>query len=85
VEDLEREEGVAKRAREWEREPLVPYGPGGSRVVRSGCEAVARIEVDGGVGLEVAVAPVHVLQVLGGDYCDFEVERGRVRRRHWWW
>jgi hypothetical protein len=82
VEDLEREKGVAKRAREWKREPLVPDEPGGARVVRSGRETVARIEVDGGVGLQIAVAPVHVLQVLGGDYGDFEVERGRGRRRH---
>ena len=83
MEDLEREKGVAKRAREWKREPLVPDGPGGARVVRSGCKTVGRIEVDSGVGLEITVAPVHVLQVLGGDYGDFEVERGRDRRHHW--
>lgn len=67
MEDLDREEGLTQRAREWKREPLVPYWPSGARFIRSGGEAVVRIEVDGSVGLEIAVSPVHVLKVLGRD------------------
>ncbi|CAL5350572.1 unnamed protein product [Camellia sinensis] len=50
-----------------------------------GGETVVRVDPEDGVGFEVALTPVHVLQVLGGDDRDVEVERLRWRTRgcHW--
>lgn len=71
VEDLEGKDGVGgivdvvEWEWDWDGEPLVPDGTGGAAVVRLGGELVVRIEPEDGIGLELAVAPVDVLQVLG--------------------
>lgn len=68
VEDFDGERRIARRGGggERNRENLVPDGAGGAGVVGAGGEAEVRVVVkgEGGVGLEVAVAPVDVLQVL---------------------
>lgn len=88
VEDLEREEGVVEGGGEGEGEPLIPDGAGRPGVVGLGGEATVRIDPEDGVGLEVAaVAPVDVLEVLGGDDREVEIEglrRRKARGRHVW-
>lgn len=85
VEDFEGEERVLERKREGDEKVLVPDGAGGGGVVGLGGETVVRVDPEDGVGFEVALTPVHVLQVLGGDDRDVEVERLRWRTRgcHW--
>lgn len=73
MEDLEGEERLVEREREGEREPLVPDGSGRSGLVRFGGEAAVRVDPEHGVRLEIAVLPVDVLQVLGGDDCELQV------------
>lgn len=85
MEDLEGEERLVEREREGEREPLVPDGSGRPGLVRFGGEAAVRVDPEHGVGLEIAVLPVDVLQVLGGDDGELQVQRlGRrwSRRSH---
>lgn len=77
MEDFEVEGGGGVVERKGEEEALVPDGSGGAGVVGFGGEAAVRIDPEDGVGFEVAVAPVDVLQMLGGDDRDFEVERLR--------
>lgn len=92
VEDLEGEEGVVEGGGEGEGEALVPDGAGGARVVGLGGETAVGVEPEDGVGLEFTeVAPVDILEVLGGDDRQVEVEglrrrrkaRGRHGRRRW--
>lgn len=77
MEDLEGEDGVVEREGQWEREPLVPDGAGRSGFVRFSGEAAVRVDPEDRVGLEVAVFPVDILEVLGGDDGEFQVERFR--------
>ena len=80
VEDLEREGGVAEGEGEGEDEALVPDGSGGSGVVGFGGLAAVRVDPEDDVGFEVAVPPIDVLEVLGGDDGDVEVvELGLLR------
>lgn len=87
VEDLDGERRIGRRCGgERDREDLVPDRAGGAGVVGSGGEAEVRVVVEGegGVGLEVAVAPVDVLQVLSRYDRDLEVERCGVVHGRWW-
>lgn len=71
MEDLDGEYGFSNGAGYREGESLVPDWAGGSRIVGVGGETVIRVvEVQGGVGLEIAVSPIDVLEVLGGDDGD---------------
>lgn len=88
MEDFEVEGGGGVVERKREEEALVPDGLGGAGVVGFGGEAAVRIDPEDGVGFEVAVTPVDVLQMLGGDDRDFEVEllrRGTRGRHRWPW
>lgn len=80
MEDLEGEDDVTG-VRYGEGEALVPHGTGGAGVIGLGGDAAVRIEVENSAGLEVAAAPVDVLQVLGGDDGDLGLQRERLRRR----
>lgn len=80
MEDFEGEEGVVEGEGEGESEALVPDGSGRAGVVGFGGEAAVRVDPEDGVGLEVAVFPVDVLEVLGGDDREVEIERFRRRR-----
>ncbi|PON69064.1 hypothetical protein PanWU01x14_090890 [Parasponia andersonii] len=86
VEDLEGEERVVEGCGEREGEALVPDGPGRTGIVGLGGEAAVRVDPEDGVGLEVAaVLPVDVLEVLGGDDREVQIEelrRRSARRRH---
>lgn len=79
VEDLEVEKGVSDGVREREGETLVPDGGGVAGVVGFGGETAVGVDPEDDVRLEVAVFPVDVLEMLGGD--DGEVEIHRLRRR----
>lgn len=80
VEDIEGEEEKGIGRGEGEGEALVPDRAGGAGVVGLAGGAAIGVEVDDDVRLEVAVAPVDVLQVIRGDDGDFEVEGPRRRR-----
>lgn len=54
---------------------LVPHGSGRPGIVGLGGETTVRVGPEDDVRLERAVAPVDVLEVLGGDDCDVEIER----------
>lgn len=56
-----------------EEEALVPDRSSGAGVVGFSGDAAVRVDPEDGVGFEVAMSPVDVLQVLGGDNSDFEV------------
>lgn len=75
VEDFEGEEGVLERRAQRESEALVPHGSGGAGVVGFGGEAAIRVDPEHCVGLELAVLPVDVLEVLGGDDREVQIER----------
>lgn len=67
VEDLESEYSILERHGEGQREPLVPDGPSRSGIIGASREAAFRVDPEDSVGFEVAVPPVDVLDVLGGD------------------
>lgn len=79
MEDLESENGVAERNGEGESESLVPDRASRSGIVGSSGEAAFGVDPEDGVWFEVAVLPIDVLEVFGGDDCEFHVER--LRRR----
>lgn len=86
MEDVEGEEkkGFGRGEGDGKREALVPDGASGAGVVGLGGDAAVGIEVGHNVGLEVAVSPIDVLEVLRGDDGDLEVQgprRWRWRRR----
>ena len=53
---------------------------GRTGVVGLGGEPAVRVDPEDRIGLELAVLPVHVLQVLGGDDGELQVQRLRWRR-----
>lgn len=61
---------------------LVPDGFDTAGVVGLGGGAAVGINIGDDVGLQIAVPPVDVLQMLSGDDCDFEIQR-RTRRQRW--
>lgn len=69
VKDLEGEEGVVEGEREREGETLVPDGGGVAGVVGFRGEAPLRVHPENHVGFQIAVLPVHVLQVLRRHDC----------------
>lgn len=82
MEDLDGKEGFGKGGRERKSEALIPDRTGGSVLVRATGEAAVGVEEDSGVGLECTDPPVDVLEVLGGDKSDVEVERVGSRGGH---
>lgn len=72
---------VVRGEGEGKVEALVPNRAGGSGVVGFGGGATLGIEVGDSVGLEVAVAPVNVLEMLCGDDSDLEINGLHSRRR----
>jgi hypothetical protein len=84
VENVEGQEdgGVVRGevGRKREDEALVPGWFAPAAVVGAGGGAAGGVEVDHGVGTEVATAPVDILQVLPGDDSNLQVERLRQRR-----
>jgi len=64
VEDLEGEEGVVEWEREGEGEALVPDGGGVAGVVGFGGQTALGVHPENDVGLQIAVLPVDVLEVL---------------------
>lgn len=80
MEDFEGEEGVVEGQGERDGESLVPDRAGGAGVVGLGGEPAVGVYPEDGVGLEVAVLPVDVLEMLGGDDREVEIER-LLRRR----
>lgn len=79
VKNFEGEDGIGEGEGERDRELFVPDGSGRAAVVGLGGEAAIGIDPEDGVGLEVAILPVDVLEVLGVD--DGEVELEGLRRR----
>ena len=75
MEDFEGEKRVSGREGEGDEEAFVPDGSGRPGVVGLGGLAAVRVDPEDGVGLEIALPPIHVLQVLGGDDRDVEIER----------
>lgn len=67
MEDLEGEAGVVEGKGEREGETFVPDGGSVAGVVGFGGETAIGIDPEDDVGLEVAVFPVDVFEVLGGD------------------
>lgn len=66
MEDLQVQDRVIQGGRDdWEGESLVPDGAGGAAVVGLGGQLAIGVEPEDGVGLEFAVAPVDVLEMLG--------------------
>jgi len=53
------------------------------------CESVVRVvEIEGGVGFQIAVSPIDVFEVFSRDYCDLEMERlwgSHEIFLSWWW
>lgn len=72
--DFEREMG-RERWREGKEEPLVPDRRGGPVVVGFRRLSTVGIDPEDGVRVEIAVAPVHVLQLLRGDYSYVQLQR----------
>lgn len=73
MEDFQREGGLLRRSSERQKKALVPNGSGGTGVVGLGGLAAVRVDPKDDVGLEIAVPPINVLQVLSGDDCDIRV------------
>lgn len=65
-------------SRERKSDPLVPYRFDG--IVEASGEAIVRVKVQNNVGFQVTVTPVDILQVLGRDDGDDQVEW--LRRNH---
>lgn len=66
MEDLQVQDRVIQGGRDdWEGESLVPDGAGGAAVIGLGGQLAIGVEPEDSVGLEFAVAPVDVLEMLG--------------------
>lgn len=79
MEDLDGEQRFLRRQREREDETLVPDGFGRAGIIRFSGETAVGVNPEDDVGLEIAVTPVDVLQVLGGDDGDVDVVGFRRR------
>lgn len=73
MEDLEIKEGILRGKSQREDEALVPDGSSGAGIVRFGSETAVRVDPEDDVGLEVAVTPAHVLEMLSGNNRNIEI------------
>lgn len=65
---------------ERKSDPLVPHRFDGGGIVGTGGETVVLVKVQNNVGFQVTVTPVDILQVLGRDDGNDQVEW--LRRGH---
>lgn len=85
MENLKGEEGILERLGKRESEALVPDGAGRTRVIGFGGETTIRVDPEDNIGLEIPVFPVDVLEMLGRDDGEVEIQGlrwRRARRRH---
>lgn len=82
MKNLKSEDGVVGRGVDGDGEVLVPNRPSRSTVVGFGGESAIRVNPEDGVGFEVSIAPVHILEMLCGD--DGHIEVQKLRRRGLW-
>lgn len=68
---------MVKGSGKGEEKAFVPDGTGGSGVVRLGGRSTLRVKVGDGIGFQITVPPIHVLQVLCGDDSDLDFKRPR--------
>ncbi|GER51026.1 hypothetical protein STAS_28357 [Striga asiatica] len=77
VDDIDAEGGVLDRGVEGDEEPVAPAGGGVAVLVDAGGALGGGgggvVDPDDGVGAELAVTPVDVLEVLGGGHGDFDL------------
>lgn len=83
MEYLESEDSIVRRLRKMEDEPLVPNGSSIAGIIGLSGSPVVRVNPKDDIGLEIAVMPIDIFQVLGGDDGDLEIVgfRWRARRR----
>jgi len=68
------------RSGERKSNPLVPHRFDGGGIIGAGGERVVLVKIQNNVGFQVTVTPVDILQVLGRDDGDNQVEW--LRRSH---
>lgn len=71
MKDLECKNSILRRLWKMEDEPFVPNGSGIAGIIGLCGPTLIRVDPENDIGPEIAVMPIDIFEVLGGDDGDF--------------